>query len=149
MRDVIAGLLVILFALMFLVPGLEYGVGSLNRPGAGGVPVVAAAIMIVLGLGILVGGLRHRLSEGQTISINLIRLRHIALVSAGIVGFSFSIERVGLIPATVIVVVLSALADPKSRPLPTLVLALFVPLLMWLIFKVGLQSTLPLFERPF
>ncbi len=149
MRDIIAGLLIVVFALMFLVPGFEYGVGTLNRPGAGGIPVVAAVVMIGLGISVGAFGLQQRAAEHQTVSINLSRIRHIAMVSAAIVAFALSIERLGLIPATVIVVMLAALADPKSRPVPTLVLAVIASVLMWLIFKVGLQSTVPLFERPF
>lgn len=149
MRDVLAGILIIGFALLFLVPGLEYGVGTVNRPGAGGLPVVAAAVMIAFGVMVGLTGFQQRGSVDQIVSINLSRVRHIALVAAAILGFAFSIERVGLIPATVIVVVLASLADRKSRAVPTIIVAAVISVVIWLIFKVGLNSSVPLFERPF
>ncbi|RDE09676.1 tripartite tricarboxylate transporter TctB family protein [Pelagibacterium lacus] len=149
MKDVVGGLAIIAFALLFLIPGLGYGVGSMSQPGSGGLPVVAAVAMILLGLGIGASGFIRRGDEGQAVSINMSRVRHITFVGVAVIGFAFAIESLGLIPATVFAVVVSSLADPRSRILPTLVLAGFMILIIWLIFKVGLSSTAPLFVRPF
>ncbi len=149
MRDVLAGILIIGFALLFLVPGLEYGVGTVNRPGAGGLPVVAAAVMIAFGVMVGLTGFQQRGSVTRS-SQSIFPGSGISPWSRrAILGFAFSIERVGLIPATVIVVVLASLADRKSRAVPTIIVAAVISVVIWLIFKVGLNSSVPLFERPF
>lgn len=149
MRDIIAGLLIIAYAMVFLVPGLEYGVGTWGRPGSGGLPVAAALVMIAFGLIVAVYGFRHRAAGVQAVRIDSNRIRHITFVSAGIIAFAMAIDRFGLIPAMLLLIVISALADKESRPLPTIILCAVMSLLVWLIFKVGLASTMPLFKGVF
>ena len=149
MRDILAGAFLAAFALLFIVPGIGYGVGALSRPGAGGVPVVIGFIMLGFSAIITFGGVRRLGAEGQTIRFDLDRLRHIGCVMAALAVFALCIERVGLLPSTAAAVIVSSLADRDSRILPSLLLAAIMCAVVTVIFKLGLQVNTPLFESPF
>lgn len=149
MRDVLAGAFLGAFSLLFIVPGIGYGIGTLGRPGAGGVPVAVGLVMLAFGAVIAVGGLLHLRAEDQAVSFDPGRLRHISFVIAALAVFALLIERTGLMPSTAAAVIVASLADRESRVLPTLVLAVAMCGVIWLIFKLGLQVKTPLFESPF
>mgnify|MGYP006423673573 CR=1 FL=1 len=146
MRDVLAGTVAIGYALIFLVPAIGYGVGNLGRPGAGGYPAVASVVLIILGLAIMISGLRQRHLDHQRLSFDIEKLRHIGFIAAAIAGFALTIDRFGLMPATAVAVVLSKLADRRPLPLPTLILTLVICLIVWAIFKLGLNVNVDSFE---
>lgn len=134
------------FALLFIVPGFEYGVGSFERPGAGGYPVVVGGFMALFGLVIMVNGVLELREVRQAVRVDWNRVRHIAVVSGAIGVFAMTIERLGLLPATALVVVLAGLADRTSRLRLLVLLAMITCVIIWLIFKLGLSISTPLIE---
>lgn len=149
MRDILAGLFLGAFALLFVLPGIGYGVGTISRPGSGGVPVIAGLIMLSFAALIAFGGIRRLRSAGETVRFEAERLRHIAFVMAALGIFALMIERFGLLPSTAAAVIISSLADRESRIGPTLVVAAVMCVVVWVIFKLGLQVKTPLIESPF
>lgn len=149
MRDLLAAAFLAAFALLFIVPAIGYGVGALSRPGAGGVPMVIGFIMLGFALVIAIGGVRNLGADGQIVTFDAERLRHIGFVMAALAIFALSIERFGLLPSTVAAVLVSAMADRDSRFLPSLILAAVMCAIVTVIFKLGLQVNTPLFESPF
>jgi hypothetical protein len=131
--DLISGALLALVGLIFLVPAFGYGIGSLTAMGAGFLPMAVSAITIGLGLAILVQGLRGRLAEVPEIA-----WRPLVAVAAGMAAFALLVERLGMVPAIIAAVFLAALGDRESRPLGTIVLAVFLCIGVWLVFAVGL-----------
>lgn len=144
MRDVIAGVSLVVFALFFLIPGLSYGIGTFSRMDTGSYPVALSVILIGIGIVIAIGGVTR--GKEQTVGFDLAKARSIFFITASIAAFAMLIERLGLIPATVAVVVLSSLAEEKFRPVITAMLSAIVAFLIWLIFKVGLSLPIDAFE---
>lgn len=149
MRDILAGAFLAGFALLFVIPGFGYGIGTMGRPGAGGVPFAVGAIMLILAGGIALGGVRNLQTIDQRIGFNPERLRHISFVMAAIALFALGIERLGLMPSTALAVIVSSLADRQSRLSHSCLLAVIMCVIIWAIFKLGLQVNTPLFESPF
>jgi hypothetical protein len=131
--DIVSGGLLITIGLMFFLPALGYGIGSVTAMRAGYFPMAVSVIMMVLGAAIMAQGLTGRLTESEKIA-----WRPLFAVSASMAGFALLIERFGVVPAIVAAVALAALGDRGSRPIGTFVLAALLCLGVWLIFAVGL-----------
>ena len=60
-------------------------------------------------------------------------------VAAGVILFAVSLERAGLVPATLLLVLVSSLAEPGWRPRRAAILAVVVTALVYLLFVTVLQ----------
>lgn len=84
---------------------LTYPVGTLTRMGPGYFPMITGCILAMIGLG-LVAESRGAHTEGVKI-----RLRPVLAVFAALLWWGLTIERLGLVPSTVGLVILSSLAQ--------------------------------------
>lgn len=97
--------------------GLGYRMGSLRNMGAGYFPVVVG--ISLAGLGIVLTLMALRVRE----HFSGIEARPLLMVLLSILAFGALIERAGLVPACVALVVLSSLAQGPFRPVQTALLA--------------------------
>ena len=144
MRDLIAGLLLTGFALLFLIPGLHYGFGTLQRLDTGGFPIILSVLLILMALVIGAGGLTNW--RDNAISIKLEFLRPILFVAAAVISFALTIERFGLIPATALSILITTFAEKRTGFSKVLLLILVGCILVWLIFKLGLNLPIAAFK---
>ena len=70
-------------------------------------------------------------------------------VIAAVALFAFLILRVGLIPTTLVIVMVTSMGSNSFQWLRSLVLAVALALIAWAIFSWGLQMTLPAFAWEF
>lgn len=134
--DFLAGFFVILLGVLSIVESLGFSMGNARNMGPGYFPFYIGIFMVIVGIGIVVEGLRparHAMDFGQLPS-----LRGLLMILAGVIGFALTIERFGLLPATAIAVFLGSLADDTTPMLNKILLTIAVPLLSVLIFKIGL-----------
>lgn len=145
--DVLAGLFVILLGVLSIVESLNFNMGTTRNMGPGYFPYYIGVLMIIVGVGIILEGLRparYALNFGQLPS-----LRGLLMILAGVIAFALLIQRVGLAPATAVAVFLGSLADDTTPILQKLLLTVLVPLVAVLIFKVGLGMNTDVFRwRP-
>ena len=145
--DVLAGLFVILLGVLSIVESLNVNMGPTRNMGPGYFPYYIGVLMIIVGVGIILEGLRparYALNFGQLPS-----LRGLLMILAGVIAFALLIQRVGLAPATAVAVFLGSLADDTTPILQKLLLTVLVPLVAVLIFKVGLGMNTDVFRwRP-
>jgi hypothetical protein len=73
--------------------------------------------------------------------------RAVLSVTAALVAFGLSIERLGLVFAIVLLTGLGALATRALRPLETAIAALGLIVLSWSIFIFGLGLTIPVWPE--
>ena len=111
----------------------SYPVGTLGRMGPGYLPLVIGILLIALGPLIVIGDLRASNLEEETIS-----LRPFVAVFAGMVAWAELAPRFGLVPATVVLVILVAFAQEKPKPLMTAVTAVVLSFLGVAIFVWGI-----------
>lgn len=141
-RDLVSGGIVSATGLFFALTAFgTLPIGTTLRMGPGYFPAAVGLLVTVLGLAIVVDALRQKGEGTQT----LIRMRPMVMIPAAIFSFLLTVRGAGLIPAVFLVVVLSRAADPQSRPLGTLVLAMMMCVLSAAIFVYGLKLPIPMF----
>ena len=136
-RDVLTGVLLVAFATLGLWLSRNYPVGTTLRMGTGYMPRLLC--WILLGLGGLIGvkGLvAARRRRGRQVGDGM-SWRPIVFVSAGIVLFALSLERLGLVIAIAVLTATSSFARRELNVKETILAALVLIILSWAIFVLG------------
>ena len=137
--DALGGVALLAVGLFFFLTSFRYGIGTLIEMGPGFFPMILGAVTSVLALGIVLWALIGRGEVPDPPD-----WRPFLGVVASIAAFGLTIDSLGLLPASVLVVLLVGLGDRGARLLPTLGLAATVCLVSWLVFTVGLGLPIPL-----
>jgi putative tricarboxylic transport membrane protein len=146
-KDVLSGLLFIVIALLGLWLSRDYPIGTALRMGTGYVPRLLCWILLGLGVVILVQGLREA-QTARTLSVgDASGWRPVVFVTASLVIFGLSIERLGLVVSILLLIAVGSVAARGLRPLETIAAALVLIALSWAIFIVGLGLTIPVWPE--
>lgn len=111
----------------------SYPIGTLGRMGPGYLPLVIGVLMIALGPFIAINDLRTNDLDEESFSF-----RPFVAVFAGLVAWAEITPRFGLIPATIVLVVVVAFAQERPKPLMTALTAVILSILGVAIFIWGL-----------
>ena len=143
-RDLIAGALIAMTGgLIAAQAGLSYDLGTLRRMGPGMFPFGLGLLMV--GLGVVIAGTAFfRLGDPVRM-----QARAPLAVLAAVAAFAVLIQTFGLLPAIVGVVIVSAFAEKKLRPVSILFLSLTLMALAVAIFRIGLNLPITLIDWPF
>ena len=143
-KDVLAGLLFMVVAVLGLWISRDYPIGTALRMSTGYVPRLLCWLLLGLGAAIFFQGLRApAVAGGPSGSV----WRPVLAVTIGMVAFGLSIERLGLVVAIALLTGISALAARASRPVETVLAALVLAVLSWTVFIFGLGLTLPVWPE--
>src|SRR5262245_21721443 len=112
--------------------------------GTGYVPRLLCWLLLGLGVIVLVQGLREAQDARPLSSGDISALRPVIFVTASLVVFGLSIERLGLV---ISILLLIGVAARGLRPLETLAAALVLIALSWGIFILGLGLTIPVWPE--
>ena len=119
----------------------QYEFGTLRRMGPGFFPTVLGALLAGLGLMIALPAWR-RSGEARPFAA------HEALaVLAAIALFGLGLQRLGLMPTTAVAGLVASLPAPRRGWRWRVMLAVAIAALTWLVFKEGLQMTMPVWPR--
>jgi len=146
-RDVLAGLLFIAVAALGLWLSRDYPIGTALRMGTGYVPRLLCWLLLGLGVIVLVQGLREAHDARPLSADDISALRPVIFVTASLVIFGLSIERLGLVVSILLLIGVGAVAARGLRPLETLAAALVLIALSWGIFILGLGLTIPVWPE--
>lgn len=135
-----AALIVVALGVFWLWHGMSYPLGSLTRMGPGFFPVSVGIVLIGFGVA-LVFDVRH--SETPPPDV---QPRPFIAIFAGLLAFAFLLHQFGLVPATVVLIVLSALGDRPVRPLAIVGTAVVVAAIGYFIFLRGFGLQLEAFH---
>jgi hypothetical protein len=121
--------------------GMRYSFGTLARIGPGFLPVVIGIGIAAIGLALVARGSDVETEQGPA-------LRPLILVTGAILTFAVALERFGIVPATVAMTLVAAIAEPRvgvrsAIAIVALVLAIAVGL-----FHFGFGIPVPLFRWP-
>jgi hypothetical protein len=144
-RNVLAGLLFIAIAMLGFWEARDYAVGTALRMGTGYVPRLLCWMLTALGAVILLQGVREALARPGAAGPS--GLRPLFFVTAGLVAFGLSIERLGLVLSIFLLIGIGAFATRMLRPLETFIAALALIALSWAIFIAGLGLTIPVWPE--
>lgn len=142
-RDFAAGAALLAVGAAFALAALQLRIGTARQMGAGYFPLIFAVITMALGLLLAVSAF------GRAGRLKAPPWRPFLAVSAAILAFVATMPLFGLAPAVLTTVAVAALADRRSQPLGTLLLALGLAAGSWLIFVQGLAMPFRLLRWPF
>ena len=132
-KDFLSGLMFVVFGLGALYVGQHLAVGTPVRMGPGYVPRMLSFIMLALGVLICIVAL---VSGSEPVEKP--KWKPITLVTIGIVCFALLFERAGLIPALIVLVMISSLAGEEFKLIEVLGNIVVLSVLCTLVFKIGL-----------
>ncbi len=142
-KDFLAGLAAILIGLFVVIATSGYGLGSPRQMGPGFFPLSLGVMLSLIGVVISLGALR---SQEKLPKLNM---RPYVIVPIAILMFALLVPRLGFGPAGVTTVVLAGVAEPETKKLHLLFLALGLVPAVWLLFAVGLGVQVALFDWSF
>jgi hypothetical protein len=139
--DIIGGAALLSFGLWFAwYAGAEYDMGALRRMGPGFFPTVLGWLVAGFGALLLIPALFR---PGE---LPVPALRPFLTIIAGGLAFAWIIEPFGLVPATVALVLVVALAEAELRLLRTVILAVALSVMAVTVFSEGLGIPVPAFR---
>jgi hypothetical protein len=134
--DILAGVFVIFIGCLAIYEALHFELGGARRMGPGYFPFYIGILLLVIGAGLMFEGRWLRQADGA--GAHLPSLRGLLLILAAVICFALTIERFGLVVASLLAVFLGTLADQSTSMKQKLMLTVAVPIVCVLIFKFGL-----------
>jgi Tripartite tricarboxylate transporter TctB family len=132
--DAVAGLVFILFGLLFGVQSLGLEIGTAFRMGPGYFPLVLSGLLLLLGAGIIVSAVRGTGGEG----VGILAWRGAFFILPAPIFFGITVRGLGFVPAVFLTTLIAALASLKMQLHWALALAGVVTLFATLVFSYGL-----------
>jgi uncharacterized membrane protein YidH (DUF202 family) len=143
-RGFAAGLFCIAFGVAFALGARTHRVGTGSEMGPGYVPLILGVVLAILGLVIAAGAASRRApNERWANLVPLTLLRPATAICAALAAAALTLERLGLVVAVPLVVVLAALGSRETRVLETAAQAVLLTLLCWLLFVKALGVRIP------
>jgi hypothetical protein len=136
-KDFLSGVMFIAFGLVALYFGRNLQMGTTVRMGPGYVPHMLAYIMLALGGIIAVIAL---LTPGEITEAP--KWKPITMVTIGIVCFALLFESAGLIPALIVLILISSLGGDEFKLTEVLANMVVLAILCIVVFKLGLQMNI-------
>ena len=134
--ELLAALALGAIGVFMVLEGSEFSLGSLKRMGPGYMPVAIGVALIGFSAGLVIeSGFAARRPFPFS-------WRPVLAVSASMLFFAAAARPLGLIPATMGVVVLAAIAAAPFRPLRAALAGLVIAALGYLVFVLGLRISL-------
>ncbi len=137
-KDLWSGIVFVGAGLFFLLVGQGYDLGTARRMGPGYFPTVLSILLILVGLGVLARGL---LRDGGP--IGALAIRPAILVVGSTVAFGLLVRGAGLLPASLLLVAVSAFASPAFKWKEAVFLAVGLAVFCILVFTRGLGLPIP------
>lgn len=139
-KDFLAGLLFLVLGVLTVFFARDYPMGLAARMGPGYFPTVLGGILYLFGVYIMIRGIRSGESVRGTWG-----WRPLALITLSIVTFGFTMEKLGLVPALMLLFFVAALAGREFRFREVLLLAILMSAFAAAVFVYGLKLPYPLF----
>lgn len=137
-KDFWAGVLFIVLGGLGVGIAFNYAMGSAGRMGPGYFPRWLGSIMIGLGLLLVLRSFRLR---GDAISFPT--FRPVLIVLAAVLVFGLTVVKLGLVIATILVVLIASTASHEYRWKESIIAAVILAAFVVLAFRYGLQLQLP------
>ena len=139
-KDFWSGVLCMGFALAAIVLGRNYPMGTPAAMGPGMFPMILGGCLGLLGLTCSIRAMR----PGKAVAhVARLQPRPVLLVLGGVVAYGVTLPRLGLVAASMLLVVISRLAAPGFRWLEVTVFGAILTLGCVLVFVVGLKMPVP------
>lgn len=138
-KDFGAGVMFAGFGLAAIAIGASYPVGTAARMGPGYFPRGLGIILIVLGAILILKGLR---TDGSRIQMG--DIKPIAIVLGSVLLFGFTVVPLGLVLATMLLIVVSSTASHEFRWKEAVIASIVLAAFVVAVFGYGLKLQLPI-----
>ncbi len=132
-KDVSAGLLFIAIAALFALGTIDLDLGTARKLGPGAFPLLLSGVLALLGVVILLKGIRNPAAHDMTLP-----WRGIALIALAPILFGLTVRGLGLIGSIAIVVAVSAYASQRMSLKLAVALIVGLTLFCVVVFHLGL-----------
>lgn len=139
-KDFWAGVMCMAFAAAAIVLGRKYPMGTPAAMGPGFFPTILGACLGLLGLACSVRAIRPGKRVDQ---VDRVQPRPVLLVLGSVVAYGLTLPKLGLVVASMLIVVISRLAAPGFRWVEVIVFGAILTLGCVLVFIVGLKMPVP------
>jgi hypothetical protein len=140
-KDLAAGLIFVVFGLGTFLKARSYEIGTAVHMGPGYFPAAVGLVLAAIGLAAIVRGLVAKTPDPITPH----RLLPLVLIFAGVLAFSFLLERTGLVIASAVLIGLACFERLRTRPLEVLIIYVVLTAFSAVVFVRALGLQLPLF----
>lgn len=138
-KDFWIGIIFLFFGLAAIIIGRDYAMGSAGRMGPAYFPSVLGGLLSLVGL---IGVIRSLLRAGEP--VGKFYIREILLILVAVLLFGLLMRNAGLVPATLVLVLMSAYASPKFTWGASLLLAIGLALFAVVVFVKLLGLPMPI-----
>lgn len=132
-RNLLAGLSFIAIAAAFLIDGRNYEMGTALRMGPSYFPTLLA--IVLLGMGLFVCARSFVISDEP---IAVPRIRPLTVVIGGLILFGLSLEKIGLIAATALLVIVASFGSFHFKLREAVINAFMLSILSYVLFIYAL-----------
>lgn len=134
------GAVVVLFGAAMAIGASSYPLGSLFRPGPGFFPLVISVALALMGLGVMAEAWTALRSAPPSDDAppQPVAWRALACTIVSVLVFAFGVERIGYVPAALLLIGISGLAERRSDWPSLILVALFMTIFGTLVFIWGL-----------
>lgn len=139
-KDFWTGIIFLFFGLGAIIIGLDYEMGSAGRMGPAYFPTVLGSLLTFIGA---IAVVRSLLRPGEAIS--KFYVKELVIVLSAVLLFGFLMRGAGLVPAVLVIVMLSAYASPKFHLGQTVLLAGGLAIFAVVVFVKLLGLPMPIF----
>lgn len=139
-KDFWSGIVFLFFGLSAIVIGQDYEMGSAGRMGPAYFPSVLGGLLSLVGAASLI---RSFFRQGEP--IGRLYWRELALVLVAVLLFGFLVRDAGLIPATLVLIMISSYAGQKFNLAKSIALAIGASLFAVGLFVKLLGLPMPMF----
>ncbi|MBW9060395.1 tripartite tricarboxylate transporter TctB family protein [Agrobacterium pusense] len=144
-HNIAAGVIFLVIAVAFGLEATNYELGRAVRMGPGFIPLSLSILLGGLGLAIAITDmLRKTGTSGGAVS-----WRGILLISISLMIFGAYSRSLGLIPCVFLCTLLTSFASVRNTITSALLNAVALTILCWVVFKLGLEMSLPTFGSVF
>jgi hypothetical protein len=141
-QDFWSGLMFIVVGGAFAIGALNYSFGSSARPGPAYFPFGLGVLLVVLGGMILFEALTIETEDGEP--IGKFAWKPLFVILGAVVLFGAMLPRLGMVISLPVLVLVSAYASDEHTWLGSIVNAIVLTLMSWLVFVLGLKLTIPM-----
>jgi hypothetical protein len=138
-KDFWIGIIFLFFGLAAIIIGLNYPMGSAGRMGPAYFPTVLGGLLTLVGA---VGVIRSLLRPGEP--VGKFYIKEIVLVLVAVLLFGLLMRNAGLVPAVLVLVLMSAYASPKFTWGASLLLAIGLAVFAVVVFVKLLGLPMPI-----
>jgi hypothetical protein len=138
-KDFWTGIIFLTIGMAAVIIGLDYPMGTAGRMGPAYFPSVLGGMLSLVGL---IGIIRSFLRPGEP--IGKFHIKDIVLILVAVVLFGFLMRGAGLVPAALVLVLMSAYASPKFTWGPSLLLAIGLAVFAVVVFVKLLGLPMPI-----